>query len=951
MIVKNEAHIIHEALTCTLPLIQTYCIVDTGSTDNTIQIIKDFYSARGIEGAVHEREWKNFGVNRTQALNLCDGKMDYALVIDADDLIGFPENGNAIFQDILQKQQPNSCNIIIKQGGIEYWRSQVFKCNDGWGYVGVLHEYPANNKPNNKVFQLPREFWMESRRLGGRNLTGDKPKKDIELLEQGLRDEPNNERYMFYLGQSYRDAGDFVNAIKYYKQRFHIGRWHEEAWFAAYQVGLAYKHLGNIFKFEYWMQKAHAFRPTRAEPMYHLTEHFRVTGQLFKAYEYCKIGSQIPYPKDDVLFVEQFPHKGAFGYEKTVLDFYVHDDRRIGLRDSTNYLLKNGEHMQNVLSNLQFYAKPILNYKVEQLNIAKPFGDDFRPSAISVLNYPFANIRYVNYLVPENNVYKTKDGGPIQTQNAYVNLDTGDVIRKMQDASIDLPRLSTNVKGLEDIRLFTENNEVKFVATTMREYDPNIRIVTGNYNFHIGTYSNVSVLNSPNNVQCEKNWLPVPSTDHIIYNWCPLQIIKADGTRVTTHDTPPLFSLFRGSTIPIRWNSNWLVMVHFAEYSTPRKYYHCLVELEMNTYAPLKISLPFVFKNPSIEYCLSMRLISETTLECYPSFMDSNLSKYTFSLNSVEWAILIEKPQSSVVRVPANVGVYWAGKFSQCRPSDSIETFVNKLKPNKPTSFLFFQNDGIMSDDNYRTVVSTSIESRMPIIPESMSKHIESSAQPNTIPIICALSTRGTTKNNILLLPLDDAMFEYGISHIFKNVDMISWEKRRPQIFWRGNLGGYERPSIRENILKKLLDNIHSDVKFAFLYCGGSYVDSIDKKYVVEKRSDLQDYVHYKYLLIIDGVNIASNHQWTFGSGSVPVMITHPDNNWWFKQYLKPMVNYVPIQYDLSDLEEKIQWLVDNDEQAHTIAMNAVKLSQEIFTSNFQKEYVTNEANRLLTLL
>ena len=180
MIVKNESHIIHESLGCTLPLIDTYCIVDTGSTDDTINKIKDFYNEKGIEGEVHERPWKNFGHNRSEALALCDGKMDYILVIDADDLMTFPSNGRELLHNIIEKEKPNGCTIEIQQGKLKYDRGQIFKANDGWIYRGVLHEYPTNNKPNSKMFKLPTDFWMESRRLGGRNLTGDKMKRDIE---------------------------------------------------------------------------------------------------------------------------------------------------------------------------------------------------------------------------------------------------------------------------------------------------------------------------------------------------------------------------------------------------------------------------------------------------------------------------------------------------------------------------------------------------------------------------------------------------------------------------------------------------------------------------------------------------------------------------------------------------------------------------------------------------
>jgi hypothetical protein len=77
-------------------------------------------------------------------------------------------------------------------------------------------------------------------------------------------------------------------------------------------------------------------------------------------------------------------------------------------------------------------------------------------------------------------------------------------------------------------------------------------------------------------------------------------------------------------------------------------------------------------------------------------------------------------------------------------------------------------------------------------------------------------------------------------------------------------------------------------------------------------------------------------------------MVTHPDNEYWFKKYLVPMVHYVPIQYDLSDLHEKLQWLVDHDNEAKKIAENAMKFSKTVFSSEFQKAYVKSEVDRLL---
>jgi hypothetical protein len=106
-------------------------------------------------------------------------------------------------------------------------------------------------------------------------------------------------------------------------------------------------------------------------------------------------------------------------------------------------------------------------------------------------------------------------------------------------------------------------------------------------------------------------------------------------------------------------------------------------------------------------------------------------------------------------------------------------------------------------------------------------------------------------------------------------------------------------------------------------------------------------HANYKYLFIVDGNCIASSHQWIFGSGSVPIMITHPNNEFWFKRYLKPMETYVPIDYSLCDLEEKIQWLVDNDDKARQIAKNALHFAKTILSPGFQRIHLKAEIERV----
>jgi len=360
MIVKNESHIILQGLKCVLPLIDTYVIVDTGSKDNTKDLIKNFFDSKGIFGFIYDSEWKDFGSNRSEALKLCEGKMDYAIVLDADDLINFPENGKEQLTDILLREKPNAAMMLIHLKDIRYYRTQIFKIGDQWRYVGVLHEYPTNDKDNNIIPKLPENFFMTGRCLGSRSISGrDKMKRDIQVLLNALEKEPKNERYVFYLAQSFRDDGNMLKAIEYYKKRAEMGGWNEEVYFSLYQVAMCYINLREKSEAEYWAQKATLVRSGRAEALYLLAKAFRESGDFYKAYHYIEKGRKLKYPHNDVLFIEKFPYEGGFEYEASIVEYYIFPDKRKGLKTCFRYLSKADVNKQNVVSNMRFYIEKI----------------------------------------------------------------------------------------------------------------------------------------------------------------------------------------------------------------------------------------------------------------------------------------------------------------------------------------------------------------------------------------------------------------------------------------------------------------------------------------------------------------------------------------------------------------------------------------------------------------
>ena len=84
MIVKNESRIIRRLMESVIGVIDSYCICDTGSTDDTITIIRDYMTTAGKSGEVYSEPFKNFGYNRTHALERAAKWADHALLLDAD---------------------------------------------------------------------------------------------------------------------------------------------------------------------------------------------------------------------------------------------------------------------------------------------------------------------------------------------------------------------------------------------------------------------------------------------------------------------------------------------------------------------------------------------------------------------------------------------------------------------------------------------------------------------------------------------------------------------------------------------------------------------------------------------------------------------------------------------------------------------------------------------------
>ena len=359
MIVKNESEVIERCLNSVLPIIDYWVIVDTGSSDGTQQIIKDFMHKREVPGELFERPWVNFGHNRNEALSFAQGKADYLFFIDADEYLKY----DAEFK--LPTLDKDYYYMVFEHSGTKYSRIKLINTRLNWKWEGVLHEVlsPPPLSTYATVEHVVNVFTPE----GFRSKDPEKYKKDAEILEAELIKDPHNARNVFYLAQSYRDARDYPQALKTYEKRASMGGWDQEVFYSLLQVGLIQERLEMPSEkvINSYLQ-AYIYRRARAEPLYQIARLYRTQQNYKFGYHFAKMARSLP-PTQDILLVQQWVNDYGIALELSICAYWIGQYEEC--RQLCHELLKKQDLPENVRTcvekNLEF-----ANAKVKELQTA-----------------------------------------------------------------------------------------------------------------------------------------------------------------------------------------------------------------------------------------------------------------------------------------------------------------------------------------------------------------------------------------------------------------------------------------------------------------------------------------------------------------------------------------------------------------------------------------------------
>lgn len=654
MIVKNESKIILRLLESVSPIIDGYVVCDTGSTDNTVELIRDFFAERQIPGQVITEPFRDFGYNRSFALAACDEQSDcdYVLLLDAD--MVFWLNPAITAQEFKRGLTGDAYHMFQGTDAFFYKNTRIVRRGIGAKYWGVTHEY-VSTPDGTKYVQIEkaRAFVQD---IGDGGAKADKFERDIRLLKTGLEENPGSERYTFYLGNSYRDNGDTDLAIETYKRRAAMGGWFEEVWYSMFNIGVCYKSKGDMQSAVHWWMEAYQYFPKRVENLYEIITHYRHEGKNQLAYLFYSMALKqvLANPNPDYLFLKKDVYEYKLDYEFSVFGYYCnvdgYDMTRICVK-VMNCALADAATFRNVMSNYKFYAKSLAAMRETQnpalvaalSQIGRKFGlhDDplFKSSTPSLALIDGGSklavcVRFVNYRINERGGYDNQ--AKIESENVIAIIDpaTGEV-ESEQLMRYDESKDNVYV-GLEDVRLHWDAKRNRLLYNANRGLGANNIVVEHGVvqldsaaGLESGddmsplNYKFARMFKESQQNAVEKNWVLFEDAEgntKVIYGWHNLSIgdfVENSGDNSgdnsadeylfkQTHSisTPNLFRHVRGSTNGVRvGQENWFIC-HVVSYEDRRYYYHMFVALDATTHAVRKYSPPFTFDGEKVEYTL-----------------------------------------------------------------------------------------------------------------------------------------------------------------------------------------------------------------------------------------------------------------------------------------------------------------------------------------------------------
>ena len=309
MIVKNAGPLFEKVLTDNLHVIDRWCILDTGSTDGTQEVIKRVLKDK--KGELYEEPFVDFKVSRNRCLDLAGKTCKFILMLD--DTYSIRGDLRSFLSEVRGDIFSDSFSLLIQSDDTEYYSNRIIKSDTNLRYIHTIHEVINNVGNNNVTIPANRALIFDNRSDYMEKRTMDRKQFDLQLLFKEFEECPDDPRALYYIAQTYGCIGDEVNKAKYFELRIDhpVQGYVQEKIDALFELARCYNFkidcltklpLNGPLTPQQWeiceklYLQAFELDSKRPDSLYFIGVHYYLEQDYPRSYEYMKKAFEIGYP-------------------------------------------------------------------------------------------------------------------------------------------------------------------------------------------------------------------------------------------------------------------------------------------------------------------------------------------------------------------------------------------------------------------------------------------------------------------------------------------------------------------------------------------------------------------------------------------------------------------------------------------------------------------------------
>ncbi len=361
LMVKNEEKRIRVSLDSLKNEVDGIILFDTGSSDNTVSVVKKYAKKNNLHLHLIEGVFEDFSTSRNKMLEYANSFLyDYLILFDCNDELRIENDGSEIstLKDFLVNEKDADAFLMHQKWyigpeyNLDYYNIKIIKPNLGFKYKGSVHEYIQTPDGANVKKLGENVIIFQDRAADNDGKTVSRWEKDLIFLTKDLKKNPDDGRTQYYLAQTLDGLGRKEEAFEYYKLRaFNASGFYEERF-------LSFMNCGHIASDQYekikWFLNAFEIN-NRAEPFVEIAKIYRIKNQFQLSYIFAKPACELAYPSECLLNVNNKCYSHDRWHELSIVCYYLQKYKEG--QEACQKALDSGfdEKLNN--NNMEFYLK------------------------------------------------------------------------------------------------------------------------------------------------------------------------------------------------------------------------------------------------------------------------------------------------------------------------------------------------------------------------------------------------------------------------------------------------------------------------------------------------------------------------------------------------------------------------------------------------------------------